>query len=87
MFNSADDLPFLISTSDDFEVEITVRSLKYDCHTAYRLNKLEINDDNMSEIVRCMTYRLKDFIDTRNQQKKNTASKDKDSPNEKGFLN
>lgn len=87
MFNAAHNLPFPVPDADDFEVEITIRSRQYDCHTSYRLNKFEIQNDKMGEIIRSMTYRLQDFIDTRNQEKKNAISKGTEGKDEKRFLN
>lgn len=87
MINAAHELPFAPPEADDFEVEITIRSWKYDCHTAYRLNKHEIEADHMGQIIRSMTYRLQDFIATRNEEKKNAASEGKESKDEKGLLN
>lgn len=62
MINAALELPFPVADADDFEVEITIRSWKHDCHTAYRLNKMEIEQDRLAEIIRGMSYRLQDFI-------------------------
>ena len=75
MSNAALELPFPCTYADDFEVEITIRSWKDDCHTAYRLSKFEIENDKMAYIIRDMTLRLEDFI----KEKKNATSKGKES--------
>lgn len=79
MINAALELPFPAAEPDDFEVEITIRSWKYNCHTSYNLSKNEVKSDSMDEIIRSMTYRLQDFIDTRNQEKNNATSEGKES--------
>lgn len=62
MNNAALELPLPSLDTDDFEVEITVRSWKHDCHTAYRLHMRDIEDYKMSYIIREMTDRLEGFI-------------------------
>ena len=75
MINAALELPFSETNSDDFEIEITIRSRKYDCHTAYGLNKHELENDYIREIMLQMTIRLQDFI----QEKLNATSKGEES--------
>lgn len=87
MINRAIELPFPVADPDDFEVEIIIRSWKYDCHTAYRLSKAEIEGDQIPHIMRGMTHRLQDFIDTRIEEKKHAASEGKESQDQERILN
>ena len=48
--------------ADEFEVTISVASKKYDCTTAYRLSRQELQQDRMSTIVQFMINRLQDHI-------------------------
>ena len=52
MINAARALPFSPPEADDFEVEMIIRSWKHDCHTAYRLNKHEIENLSIPEMRR-----------------------------------
>lgn len=74
MSNAALNLPLPQADEDEFEVEIIIRSRKYDCHTAYRLNKFEIENDSSREIMLQMTIRLQDYI----QEKLNATSEGKE---------
>jgi hypothetical protein len=76
-------LPALDRAEEHLEVIITVRSIKYDCHVAYMLNKHEIENGYTEAVIRDMSYRLMDFIG----EKLNAASEGKESKDEKGLLN
>ena len=71
MINKVHELTFSPPEADDFEVEITIRSRKYDCHTAYRANKLEIENNHIEYIIRTMIHRLQDFIVDKNEGENN----------------
>lgn len=71
--SSAEILPALDRAEEHLEVIITVRSVKHDCHVAYRLNQLEIENGHTEQIIRDLKYRILDFIG----EKENAASEEK----------
>lgn len=68
---------------EQFEVLIEVRSIKHDCHVAYRLNEHEIENGYAEQIIRDLKYRMLDFI----QEKQNATSEGKSSQDEERVLN
>ena len=85
MSNLAEKLiePAVDRAEEELDVIIEVRSMKHDCHVAYRLSKFEMDNNHIMEIIRSMKYRMLDFI----QEKLNAASEGKGCEVEERLLN